>query len=178
MEYWIQTFTGKIFDYDKIELNEIDIIDIAHALSNTCRFNGHCSEFYSVAEHSVEVAMQLPPELRLAGLLHDATEAYMPDISKPLKGYLNLFFNLEEFEDRISRHIYKQLGVPINDEIWKEIKLYDFALLREERNLLFRDKKLWEFPKDIPVVKATIEPLMAEDAEIRFLSLYDVLKNK
>ena len=176
MKYWIETYTGKRFDYEHIELNKIDIRDIAHALSNTCRFNGHCSEFYSVAEHSVNVAIAISQcKHMLPALLHDATEAYMPDVSKPLKGYWNTFFKLEEFEAKMSDHIYRQLGVPIDDEIWRQIKLYDYAMLRRERDILFKDKQLWEFPEDIPVTNLEIHKWSPQVAEKMFLKLYNLI---
>lgn len=64
---------------------DILIEDIAHSLANQCRYTGHTSRYYSVAEHSVRVALLLPRELRLAGLLHDAAEAYLGDVARPLK---------------------------------------------------------------------------------------------
>lgn len=82
---WIQTYTGsRMFPLDPHPA-EIDIHDIAHSLSNLCRFNGHVKRFYSVAEHSCHVSDVLPAELRLAGLLHDASEAYLCDLPRPIK---------------------------------------------------------------------------------------------
>ena len=73
---WLQTYTGKKFyPFDPRE-EEVDILDIAHALSQLCRFGGHTKEFYSVAEHCVLVSMCCPSEVKLLGLLHDAAEAY------------------------------------------------------------------------------------------------------
>ena len=57
---WIQTFTGKKFSPLEPRREDIDILDIAHSRSMQCRFNGHCRQFYSVAEHSVRVARILP----------------------------------------------------------------------------------------------------------------------
>ena len=77
---WLQTYTGIQFWPLDPRPEEIDIQDIAHALSLLCRFNGHCQRFYSVAEHSVHVSTILAPEFGLWGLLHDAAEAYLSDI--------------------------------------------------------------------------------------------------
>lgn len=88
---WLQTFTGRQFWPLSPHPEDFDIEDIAHALAMKCRFNGHCISFYSVAQHSVLVAMECKrkwpdrPELPLWGLLHDLAEAYLPDIPRPLK---------------------------------------------------------------------------------------------
>lgn len=82
---WIQTFSGgRIWPLDP-RPGEIHIVDIAHSLSMQCRFNGHTSEFYSVAEHCCHVHDLLPAPLKRAGLLHDASEAYLCDLPRPLK---------------------------------------------------------------------------------------------
>ena len=82
---WIQTMSGVIFYPLDPRPEEIRIEDIAHALSHQCRFAGHCREFYSVAEHSVRVSRELPQEFMLWGLLHDASEAYLVDLPRPIK---------------------------------------------------------------------------------------------
>lgn len=104
IENWIETRSGKRVSVENPLPEQFDIKDIAYALSNTCRFNGHCSGFYSVAEHSVVVALRLPPELRLAGLLHDATEAYLGDIPSPIKQFLPDYKAIEDrFEEALER---------------------------------------------------------------------------
>lgn len=82
---WIQTYTGVHFYPLDPRPEDFRIEDIAHALSNLCRYTGHVSRFYSVAEHSVHVSRLCPPGWELAGLLHDAAEAYINDLSRPLK---------------------------------------------------------------------------------------------
>jgi hypothetical protein len=93
----IQTFSGKSFDLFAPDPSQICITDIAHALSNLCRFTGHGKRFYSIAEHSIHVASLLPAELKLEGLLHDASEAYINDLSTPLKhsGHLDGYRDIE-----------------------------------------------------------------------------------
>src|SRR5271165_7548492 len=84
---WIQTYTGRVMYPLDPRPEEINIIDIAHALSNLCRFTGHVRTFYSVAEHSVRVSQHCDPKDALWGLLHDASEAYLADMSRPMKRY-------------------------------------------------------------------------------------------
>ena len=74
---WIQTYLGIQFWPLDPRPEEVMLFDIAHSLSNMCRFTGHCREFYSVAQHSVIVSQNVPREDAAWGLLHDASEAYM-----------------------------------------------------------------------------------------------------
>lgn len=112
-EGYIRTYTGKYFYPSRVEDLEVDIIDIAHALSNVCRYNGHLNNFYSVAQHCVIVSEHVPEELALTALLHDASEAYLPDMPGPIKRYLPDFIALEE---KVERHIFKHFGIdyPLN----------------------------------------------------------------
>lgn len=81
----IQTYTGRTVDVLNLKPEDIDIEDIAWALSHLCRYTGHYPRFYSVAQHSVLVSLNCPQEHAMWGLLHDASEAYLADISAPLK---------------------------------------------------------------------------------------------
>lgn len=142
MKQKIQTFTGKVFDFVNPTEDMIDIQDIAHALSNICRFTGHTTEFYSVARHSVLASRMVPQELSLQALLHDATEAYMGDLNKPLKCLCPDFI---EIEDRIWVVIATKFGVPI--EMDPLVKQADIQLLHAE-SLKFlgpcEDPHLWD----------------------------------
>lgn len=102
VEPWVQTRYGAKFFPLSPAPEMIDINDIAHSLSMKCRFNGHCTHFVSIAEHSVMVCNVLKLELKvtdpvilLQGLLHDAGEAYLCDVPKPIKSSLTGFVELE-----------------------------------------------------------------------------------
>ena len=84
---WIQTYTGKKFWPLDPRPEDVDIVDIAHALSMQCRFGGHCLRFYSTAEHSVYVSHHCG-SAALIGLLHDGSEAYLLDMLAPIKEYM------------------------------------------------------------------------------------------
>lgn len=88
---WILTFSGERFYPFSPAPEEVKTKDIAHALANICRFNGHTRGFYSVAAHSVHVSRLVPPEFALEALLHDAAEAYVGDMVRPLKRGLPAF---------------------------------------------------------------------------------------
>lgn len=136
---FIVTSTGKRFYFDDIESNIIDIEDIATALSRICRFAGHCSRFYSVAEHSMFVSSLLPDELKIAGLLHDATEAYLGDITRPLKAHLKTY---KEIEDKLHKHIESVFGISFDDPRIKEAD--NIALLAEAKNFYEKeDLSIW-----------------------------------
>lgn len=101
----IMTFKGNLVDPANPDPLTFDIEDIAHALSLICRYNGHIPEFYSVAQHSYHVAQLLPVELKLWGLLHDASEAYFADVIRPAK---ELLTDYEAVEAKIHAAIAKR----------------------------------------------------------------------
>lgn len=90
---WIITRSGRKFDLAAPTADMVDPADIAHSLSMQCRFNGHTNRFYSVAQHCYLVADLVPAEHQLAALLHDAAEAYVGDLVRPLKHGMREFAN-------------------------------------------------------------------------------------
>lgn len=95
----IFTFSGGMIRPLDPRAEDINIHDIAHALSNQCRFTGHTSHFYSVAEHAIHVSSLVPKHLKLTALLHDASEAYLSDIARPVKraeGFKEMYSHYEE----------------------------------------------------------------------------------
>lgn len=171
---WMQTFTGGVFWPLDPREDEVRIEDIAHALSLVCRFAGHCRTFYSVAEHSVRVSDACSPVARPAALLHDAAEAYVGDMVRPLKtqGEMAVF---DRTERRIRNVIFTRfLGkYPIAE--WDEIKAADLKLLATEA----RDLMVWPPPREwgaLPPPQAhTILPWTAECAEEQFLMRFTAL---
>lgn len=127
--YWvgtIETYTGKAVNVIDMKPSMVDIVDISHALSMICRYNGHIPTFYSVAEHSVRVAKALErqgcePLVCLTGLLHDASETYVGDMVRPLKRAPGIGSEHQRIEDQVSRAIFAKLGgiYPYPPEIHK-----------------------------------------------------------
>lgn len=121
--------------------DDVSIEDIAHALSHLCRYGGHCREFYSVAQHSVLVSRALPRPLRLWGLLHDASEAYVVDVPRPLKRYLPQY---NEAEAAVTRAIVQAFNLT-PAECPPEVKQIDTAILSDEAaQLLGPPPRPWE----------------------------------
>ena len=111
LDGFIGTFSGLRFWPLDPNLEKILVEDVAHALAHQCRFGGHASKFYSVAEHSVQVSRLCLPEDALWGLLHDASEAYLVDLPRPLK-QLPEFAPYREAERRLQRAVAVRFGLP------------------------------------------------------------------
>jgi len=135
-ENFITTYTGKKFRYLDPKPEEIDILDIAHALSLSCRFRGQCRVFYSVAEHSIRVAKLVPAQLKLQALLHDAAEAYIPDIPRPMKHS----FGMATAEALVLSVILNKFGI---DGISPLVKKADNVLIATEARDLMDNMDGW-----------------------------------
>lgn len=169
---WLQTQSGVAYWPLSPRAEDVRIEDIAHALSHLCRFGGHCSRFYSVAEHSVLVSRVVPPEHALQALLHDATEAYMVDVPRPLKKFLS---NYEEIEDRNWRVIAEHFGVPY--EMHPSVKhAGNTVLLAEKAELLGPSPHPWEWARDLEPASVTVWGYSATAARKSFLQRYHMLK--
>lgn len=140
MHDWIQTYTGRQFYPTNPDPNQICIEDIAHALSNICRFSGHCKAFYSVAEHSYVLSSYITdPKLALAGLLHDAAEAYMGDITTPVKRSIG---GWKGYEQTLTKLIYEKFNCAVQDTsviAWLDLRM----LLTERQQLMGQGVCLW-----------------------------------
>ena len=173
--YWIQTYTGKAFDLLNPDPRQVHIDDIAHALSNICRFNGHSIAHYSVAQHSVLLADQLATdgasiEVQRWALLHDAAEAYCGDIVRPLKALLPGF---AEIEGRIMNAICVRFGMDVN--MPAIVKEYDDRILADEyREVMGEGDVPWNVPWNLPYepLGITIDPWPCWKAKRVFLQKF------
>ena len=164
--------SGNYFDFSDIENQTLDVHDIAHGLSMTCRFGGHCNKFYSVAEHSVWVSRLVPPEYAMIGLLHDASESVLGDMPKPLKNIMPEYSLMEEkLEITIARQYNIQFPYP------PEIKQEDIKMLITEQSQLFSGHipKTGVFEKALPY-DFRLLCLTPEQAYIKFMERYRQLK--
>jgi len=163
---WIQTYTGRKFLPLEARVEDVDIRDIAHSLALLARFNGHCLRFYSVADHSVRVAAALAPEHAPWGLLHDAAEAYLSDLPRPVKQE-SLWFR--EVEDRLLQVVAQAFSLPwpVPDPVWRAD---DVLLATEARDLMAPAPEDWGLAAE--PLPERIEPLGPEDAERAFLRTY------
>lgn len=173
---WILTYTGKRFDPMAPHPEDIDPIDIAHSLAHLCRFNGHVRQFYSVAEHSVHVAQIVSRENRLTALLHDAAEAYIGDITRPLKGAINDITGnvLSIIENDIHRAIASRFGIP--SIIPAAVKHADMILLAtERRDLMPTHSAPWACLDGIEPLERTIAPLSPDEAKELWMECFEEL---
>jgi hypothetical protein len=170
---WMQTYTGRQFFPFKPLENEFAIEDIAHQLSLICRFTGAVREHYSVGQHSILVSQLVPDEFALAGLLHDASEAYTNDMGSPQKAGLPDF---REMEDAIQEAICHYFNVP-----WplpEAVKVADqIAVACEARDLMANAPTLWKLPRK-PIIGVRVVPLQPREVEQLFLDRYRELRRK
>jgi hypothetical protein len=153
----------------KIDLEQ----DIARGLGHTCRFNGQCAEFYSVAQHSILVAELVEDErLRLPALLHDAAEAYIGDIVTPIKMLLPFMFWLER---RIQRQLWRHFGLEVSAADWAAIKQADLrALATEKRDLLPNESRYrWQSLVGVLPDGPRIVPMDPAEARMAFMAAFE-----
>lgn len=169
----ILTSAGRLFRFDAPLHNVIEIDEIAHALSHLCRFCGHTQQLYTVAQHSVEVSWIVPAHDALAGLMHDAAEAFVGDMPAPLKRLLPDYARIErQVEEAVARRFDLPLTLP------ESVKHADLVLLATEMRDLMPAHEgpfAWQSRGDVqPLGKRLVawSPLMAK---VAFLNRYEEL---
>lgn len=167
----IMLASGKWFDFLDPHGSDFDIEDIAHGLSNVCRYAGQCQHFYSVAEHSLLVSQQVE-EYAYEALLHDAAEAFMGDITRPLKQLVPEFKRIEaEIEDAITSRF------SMRRDYRKAVKHADLQVLAAEQlQIMAPGCADWAREANIKPAPITVRSLSPDDARQEFLSQFYKLR--
>ena len=169
---FITTYSGVKFFVEDANIQDVPIEDIAHALSMNCRFNGHLSQFYSVAQHSVIVSYLVPDRMRLTALMHDVSEAFVPDMPRPFKKFITGF---EEYEDKIQRAVSEHYGTqyPLPDEV----NHVDKNIVRDEATHLYSSPPDWiEFYESVAAHEGWFRYYSPADARQLFLDRFYYLR--
>jgi uncharacterized protein len=177
---WMSTYTGRIIYPLELDIESIDIIDIAHSLSNICRYNGHTNRFYSVAEHCIHLCHIAPDEYKLWALLHDASEAYLNDMTSPIKWRFQSYRLLQE---RVMQLVAKRFNLPY--PIPPLIKELDSCIVYDEWSALMHPTKDFKVIGGHPNAKALgirkeidgYQSLRSVDIRDEFFNLYNGLSS-
>tara|TARA_B110000902_G_C14047584_1_gene490362 strand:+ start:131 stop:670 length:540 start_codon:yes stop_codon:yes gene_type:complete len=167
---YIGTFTNKKFHFMNPSVNEICIEDIAQALSMNCRYSGHVKDFYSVAEHSVIIADLVYKETHskheaLSALLHDASEAYLTDVPRPIKPYLTNYVKIEASVEKI---VQEKFNI---SPMSKLTKYLDTHIVGAEAKLLFNVVPDWAHNYDDMCIN--IDSHSPKTAKAKFMKAFD-----
>ncbi len=174
MQPLIQTYSGLYFDFKKPHIDQITIEDIAHALANTCRYNGHCTHFYSVAQHAVLVSQIVDEKFAWEALHHDDAEAYTGDVPTPLKQLIPQF---KKIEKRVEKVLAKKFKNP--KELSHEVKYADLQALLIEKKCIMKVQDYWSCLDGINAPKIDhVIPLPPELAERLYLDRFNELAEK
>lgn len=189
---WMQTYTGRQYWPLDPRSNEVFIEDIAHALSLSCRFSGHCVRFYSVAEHSVRCVRWLAENMddmikeysldeesmwlsQKWTLMHDAAEAYVSDVPRPIKPYLGGFDEIEEKNLKAIAGRFS-LKYPMPESIAEIVKKADnIILMTEKRDNMAKCDYSWGLEGKVWPDRKHIVPYSPEEAKRGFMECYEYL---
>ncbi|MCX6277688.1 MAG: hypothetical protein NT004_06305 [Bacteroidetes bacterium] len=133
----VRTFMGREIDPILPDPELINLVDIAHSLSNICRWNGHAQRFYSVAQHCIFVANLCENhEDKISAMFHDASEAYISDITRPVKRHL---LNYLQIEENLMKIIAAKFGFqyPLSAAV---TEADDYAVKWEYHNIVLNDR--------------------------------------
>lgn len=170
---YVQMNSGNKVYLDDLTHNKYSISDIAHSLANSCRYNGHSDIFYSVAQHSVHCSYFVSDKsLALEALMHDAAEAVLTDLPRPVKYFLD---GVKEFDERITADIFKKYGLqyPLAECIHE----VDNRMLATEARQIMKNSNIdeWGFIGTLPVYNIHMVSWRPEHAKQLFLDRYNFL---
>jgi 5'-nucleotidase len=169
----VMTKSGHYFDFMNPNVDHIELDDIAHSLSNLCRYTGHCAVFYSVAQHSVLMARRAHEDVALEVLMHDAAEAYLGDIATPLKQCLPYY---RKIEATVEKAIGEKFLIDISEPITKAcIKELDWQCMATEVRDLMPENADWTVLDGIEPFGNLIVPWTPREAYNKFLEEFRLL---
>ncbi len=173
VEAKIMLQSGSEFDILDPHNGNFNIEDIAHGLSLLCRYVGQCREFYSIAEHSVYVS-EVCEDHALAALLHDAAEAFIGDVSGPLKALLPEYKRIEK---RIETAIFAQFAIPY--PLPKAVKAADLSVLAaEQHQIMPPGTSSWMANSGVKPAEIKIRCLSPCEAKTAFLKRFEDLRTQ
>lgn len=162
--------SGAWFDFCAPASSSFTIEDIAHGLAHTCRYSGQCADFYSVAEHSILVS-QVAEGCEFEALLHDAAEAFVGDITRPLKQMLPEY---KKIETDVERAVLERFGVP-----WplpEKVKWADLRVLAaEQKQIMPLGTDDWARSQQIEPAQIVVRYLSPKEAKHVFLERFEAL---
>lgn len=167
----IMLHSGAWFDFCAPSASQFTIDDVAHGLANICRYSGQCNRFYSVAEHSLLVS-EVAEGFEYEALLHDAAEAFLGDITRPLKQMLPEY---KKIEAEVENAIFSRFG--IEGKIPPEVKRADLRVLAaEQQQIMPCDTDSWLKNQDIRPAPVTICHLSPDQAKQAWLERFHSLR--
>lgn len=169
---YMTTYTGIKFTLFEPKGEDVSITDIAHALSMLCRFTGHCQRFYSVAQHCVHVSHLVAPEHALEGLLHDASEAYINDLNRPMKHHPQMS-GYRDAELVLDLVIRRKFGLPLSESA--DVKDADDQIVCSEARQLLRPVPSWAEKRE--AISGWLPVWDPAAAETQFIYRYQSLTN-
>lgn len=175
---WIITYSGLKFYHLDPKPEMVSVEDIAHALSQLCRWTGHTRFHYSVAQHSVYASLICPPEIAFDLLMHDTSEAYLGDMNRPLKHFTAAGPAYCEIEEKVEKVIFEKFGLPY--PMRPEVKKFDVQMLYAEKAQLMRVTKATAYEarkwgEDEVEANIKIEEITPRFAEEMFFARFNEL---
>lgn len=175
---YIITYTGKKFNLLEPKIDDIDILDIAHAQAMQCRWTGHCKHHYSIAQHAYYCSFIGPANEALERLMHDTSESYIGDMNRPLKHYTNAGDAYRSVEAPLQGLIYEAFGMSAHEPA--SVKIADEAMLYAELEQLLPPIERETGEQNNPfgrseAAKIVIEEWTPAHAEKMFLARFNTL---
>ena len=173
----IKTYTGIYFNPLEIKVENIEFRDIAHSLSLQCRGGGHIKHFFSVAQHSINCSLEakargFSKKVQLACLLHDASEAYISDITRPVKRQLEQYMEIEKLiQDQVWDTLFEE---PLNNEELYQVFEIDEVMLYYELEYLLEEIISDEVPR--LEIQLELEFVDFPVVENNFMRIFEELK--